>query len=58
MKTVRIGAIPLLNILPETAFIKLAYLFGNYQNTDKIKGLMMKNLKGKVIFRERFSVFH
>ncbi|MFX0084207.1 MAG: Glu-tRNA(Gln) amidotransferase subunit GatD [Candidatus Hodarchaeota archaeon] len=57
-KLLKIGIIPVLNILPETAFIKLAYLFGNYQNTDKIKELMIKNLKGEIISRERFSAFH
>ncbi len=57
-KLLKIGIIPVLNILPETAFIKLAYLLGNYQNIDKIKGLMITNLKGEIILRERFSAFN
>ena len=50
------GVIPV-NILPETAYIKLSYLLGNYQKTDKIKELMKTNLKGEILQREKFQEF-
>lgn len=50
------GVIPV-NILPETAYIKLSYLLGNYQKTNKIKELMKTNLKGEILQRERFQEF-
>lgn len=51
------GVIPLSNILPETAYIKLAYLLGNYRESEKIKTLMKMNLKGEIMSRERFWEF-
>jgi len=40
------------DMLPETAFVKLAWLLGNYKK-DKVKELMTKNLRGE--FNERLS---
>ncbi|UCE13139.1 MAG: Glu-tRNA(Gln) amidotransferase subunit GatD [Candidatus Heimdallarchaeota archaeon] len=51
------GVIPLSNILPEIAYIKLAYLLGNYRESEKIKELMKMNLKGEIKSRERFCEF-
>lgn len=53
----RAGVIPVFNILPETAYIKLAYLLGNYQKTNEIKELMKQNLKGEILHREKFREF-
>jgi glutamyl-tRNA(Gln) amidotransferase subunit D len=53
---IAVGVLPI-NMLPETAFIKLAYLLGNYQQTDKIKKLMKTNLKGEILQRERYKEF-
>ncbi len=53
----RAGVIPVSNILPETAYIKLAYLLGNYQKSEEIKELMKQNLKGEIISREQFHEF-
>ncbi len=53
----RVGIIPVSNILPETAYIKLAYLLGNYQKSEEIKELMKQNLKGEIISREQFHEF-
>ncbi|MFX0122649.1 MAG: Glu-tRNA(Gln) amidotransferase subunit GatD [Candidatus Hodarchaeota archaeon] len=50
------GVIPV-DILPETAYIKLSYLLGNYQKTTKIKELMKTDLKGEILFREKFQEF-
>ncbi|MFX0150667.1 MAG: Glu-tRNA(Gln) amidotransferase subunit GatD [Candidatus Hodarchaeota archaeon] len=51
------GVIPLANMLPEVAYIKLAYLLGNYQKIEKVKELMKKNLKGEILTRERYKEF-
>ncbi|MHA2223604.1 MAG: Glu-tRNA(Gln) amidotransferase subunit GatD [Candidatus Hodarchaeales archaeon] len=51
------GVIPLHNILPETAYIKLAFLLGNYKNGEKIKELMRKNLRGEFLEREEIENF-
>jgi len=50
------GVIPL-NMLPEIAYIKLAYLLGNFHKIDKIKKLLKTNLKGEILQRERFQEF-
>lgn len=52
------GVIPMSNMLPETAYIKLAYLLGNYKNINKIKELMKQNLKGEILAREKFQDFY
>ncbi|MFX1285226.1 MAG: Glu-tRNA(Gln) amidotransferase subunit GatD [Promethearchaeota archaeon] len=54
----RAGVIPVFNMLPETAYIKLAYLLGNYRKAEKIKLLMSQNLKGEITTREKFLEFH
>ncbi|UCG03654.1 MAG: Glu-tRNA(Gln) amidotransferase subunit GatD [Candidatus Heimdallarchaeota archaeon] len=51
-----IGVIPV-NILPETAYIKLSSLLGNYKKTNKIKELMKTDLKGEFLYREKFREF-
>ncbi len=53
----RAGVIPVFNILPETAYVKLAYLLGNYQKREKIEELMKQNLKGEIVMREKFREF-
>jgi len=42
-----IGAIFGKDMLPETAFIKLAWLLGNYKK-DEVKELLTKNLRGEI----------
>jgi len=46
------GVIYCKDMLPETAFIKLAWLLGNYKK-DEVKELMTKNLRGEI--NERLS---
>ncbi len=36
------------DMLPETAFVKLAWLLGNYKNKEEIKRLMATNLRGEI----------
>ncbi len=47
-----LGVIPGKDMLPETAFVKLAWLLGNYKK-DEIKELITKNLRGEI--NERLS---
>ena len=43
-----IGCIFCEDMLPETAFIKLAWLLGNYKNKDEVKRLLVENLRGEI----------
>ena len=45
---VNAGVIPGEDMLPETAFIKLAWLLGNYKNKEQIKELIGINLRGEI----------
>lgn len=51
-----IGVIPCDDMLPETAFIKLAWLFGNFSR-EKAKELMRKNLAGEISERSEVGEF-
>ncbi|MAG22357.1 MAG: Glu-tRNA(Gln) amidotransferase GatDE subunit D [Candidatus Diapherotrites archaeon] len=44
---VNAGVIPGQDMLPETAFIKLAWLLGNYKKSE-VKDLVVKNLRGEI----------
>ena len=44
---VNAGVIPGEDMLPETAFVKLAWLLGNYKKED-VKALITKNLRGEI----------
>ena len=46
------GVIPGQDMLPETAFVKLAWLLGNYKK-DEVKELITNNLRGEI--NERLS---
>ncbi len=43
----KLGIIPGQDMLPETAFVKLAWLLGNYKKNE-VKGLISKNLRGEI----------
>ena len=47
---VNVGVIPGEDMLTETAFIKLAWLLGNYKKNE-VKELIMKNLRGEITER-------
>jgi glutamyl-tRNA(Gln) amidotransferase subunit D len=49
-----IGCIFCEDMLPETAFIKLAWLLGNYSN-DEAKKLLAKNLRGEITERTGYT---
>jgi len=42
-----LGVIPGQDMLPETAFVKLAWLLGNYKK-DEVKKLITTNLRGEI----------
>ncbi|MHA1150228.1 MAG: Glu-tRNA(Gln) amidotransferase subunit GatD [Promethearchaeota archaeon] len=46
------GVIPAKNLLPETAFIKLAWVLGQTQNKEEIKNLFQTNIAGEFLERE------
>ncbi len=50
------GVIPCEDMLPETAFIKLAWLLGNF-GKEKAKELMRKNLRGEISERSGIDEF-
>ncbi len=54
-KLLNIGVIPLADMLPETAYVKLICILGRTQNRDEIKYLMQKNLRGEITDRESFN---
>ena len=45
---VNVGVIPGEDMLTETAFIKLAWLLGNYKDKEEIKKLIATNLRGEI----------
>lgn len=49
------NVIPLANMLPETAYVKLICILGRTQNRNEIKELMQKNLRGEILNREPFN---
>lgn len=49
-----LGVIPGEDMLPETAFVKLAWLLGNYK-ADEVKELIGKNLRGEITDRSLYK---
>ena len=49
------GVIPLANMLPETAYVKLICILGRTQNRNEVKTLMQRNLCGEILNREPFN---
>ncbi len=45
---VNVGVIPGKDMISETAFIKLAWLLGNYKDEEEIKRLVKTNLRGEI----------
>jgi len=54
---VNAGIIPGEDMLTETAFIKLAWLLGNYKNKEEIKRLLITNLRGEINERLEPNMF-
>ena len=49
------NVIPLANMLPETAYVKLICILGQTQNRNEITELMQKNIRGEILKREPFN---
>ncbi|MFQ5440207.1 MAG: Glu-tRNA(Gln) amidotransferase subunit GatD [Nitrosopumilaceae archaeon] len=43
-----LGIIPLENMIPEVALVKAMWVFGNYQNSDEIKKIMLQNIASEI----------
>lgn len=48
MDLMDLGVIPGEDMLPEIAFVKLAWLLGNYKDKKKVRELMVQNLRGEI----------
>ena len=56
-KLLEAGVIPSGDMLPETAFVKLSWLLGNYDDLDEVKRLYTTNLVGEMEERRRVDLF-
>jgi glutamyl-tRNA(Gln) amidotransferase subunit D len=56
-KLLEAGVLPSADMLPETAFVKLSWLLGNYNDIDVVKKLYVTNLVGEIEYRRTISVF-
>ncbi len=54
---IKAGIIPLEDMLPETAFVKLMWALGNYDKRKEIEKIMKKNIAGEITDRTRSDVF-
>ncbi|MHA1729815.1 MAG: Glu-tRNA(Gln) amidotransferase subunit GatD [Promethearchaeota archaeon] len=50
-----LGIIPGLNMLPETAFVKMCWVLGNYDNPEERKKIMVTNIAGEIIKGESYQ---
>ena len=48
------GVLPSKDMLPETAYVKLSWLLGNFKDLEEIKRLYLENLEGEI--NERLSL--
>lgn len=54
----KIGVVPCDDMLPETAFVKLAWLLGNFgKNASKVKEMVGKNICGEISERTEVNEF-
>jgi glutamyl-tRNA(Gln) amidotransferase subunit D len=51
------GVVPLEDMLPETAYVKLGWLLSFEKNQEKIKELMLKNIAGEITERTQANEF-
>jgi len=52
----KLGVVPGEDMLPDTAFVKLAWLLGNYKK-EEVKELIGKNLRGEISERSEEKEF-
>ena len=51
------GVIPLKDIIPETAYVKLMWVLGQTKNEEKVKNMMQRNLKGEITPYTKINTF-
>ena len=56
-KLLQAGVLPSEDMIPETAYVKLSWLLGNYNDKNEIKKLYTRNLRGEIEERRRIDVF-
>lgn len=54
----RMGVLPLGDILPETALVKMMWAFGNVTDPAEVKTIMTKNLAGELSDRRTLEAIH
>ena len=47
-----LGVIPAENMLPEVAYVKLGWVLGQTQDTEKVKEMMLTSIAGEITERE------
>ncbi|MEO2154478.1 MAG: Glu-tRNA(Gln) amidotransferase subunit GatD [Nanoarchaeota archaeon] len=52
-----LGITYLLDMIPETAFVKLSWVLGQTQNKEEVKSLMLKNIAGEIKEDLKFNEF-
>jgi len=56
-KLLEAGVIPSGDMIPETAYVKLSWLLGNYSDIEEVKRLYMTNLSGEMEDRRTISLY-
>lgn len=57
IELLRIGVISGLDMLPETALVKLMWILAKTRNMDEVKRLMNTNISGEIDFRSKYEDF-
>ncbi len=50
-----LGVVPLANMLPEVAFMKLSWVLGQTDDPDEVKRLMLKTVGDEITEREPYN---
>jgi glutamyl-tRNA(Gln) amidotransferase subunit D len=50
-----LGVIPLANMLPEVAYIKLGWAFGRTQDIEEVRAIMLEPINGDITEREPYN---
>jgi glutamyl-tRNA(Gln) amidotransferase subunit D len=52
-----LGVVPLANMLPETAYIKLGWALGMSDDADEVRRLMLTPVNGEITEREQYNAY-
>jgi glutamyl-tRNA(Gln) amidotransferase subunit D len=53
-----LGVLPLHDMLPETAAVKMMWALGQTQSIQKVKNIMLTNIAGEIENRSQFQYFN